>query len=157
MISNWKAETPQFGMSDLWRLTIWGGLATIALFAAVLSIQHENAGAERLKASITSGQGTKESRTSTGEFEARPDVTTEETRLLAEAVRNLLADNDQLLTRIAALERNLDGITGAIRPGDRRSEALNEAELRQFPTGSSTSIWSSLIATACAVQIPMSS
>jgi hypothetical protein len=34
---------------------------------------------------------------------------------LAEAVRALAADRDQVLARIAALERNLDGVTGTIK------------------------------------------
>jgi hypothetical protein len=54
-------------------------------------------------------------RTSAGEFEARPGETAEDARRLAEAVRVLAADRDQALVRIAALERNLDGVTGSIK------------------------------------------
>ena len=32
--ANWNAEVPRLGMPALWRLAIWGGLATSALFAA---------------------------------------------------------------------------------------------------------------------------
>ena len=136
--ANWNPE-PQFGMRALWRLAIWGGLATVALFAAAISA-YSNAGSQRQSAAInsdqissgqassgqtgagqaapsqaTSGQGTAQPRTSAAEFGARPSETAEETRRLAEAVRSLAAERDQVLTRIASLERNLDGVTGSIK------------------------------------------
>jgi hypothetical protein len=116
---NRNAEVPHLGMQALWRLAIWGGLATVALFAAVISA-YSNAGSQRQTGSSASGQeapgqGTVQSRTSAGEFPARSGETAEETRRLAEAVRALVADRDQVLTRIAALERNLDGVTGTIK------------------------------------------
>jgi hypothetical protein len=121
--ANWNAEAPKFGMPALWRLAMWGTLATFALFAAVISA-YSNAASQRPTASVTSGQrlsgqatssqGTVQQRTS-GDFEARPGETAEETRRLAEAVRALAADRDQVLARIAALERNLDGVTGSIK------------------------------------------
>jgi hypothetical protein len=116
---NRNAEVPQLGMQALWRLGIWGGLATFALFAAVITA-YSNAGSQRQAASIASGQGapvqeTVQSRTSAGEVPARSGETAEEIRRLAEAVRTLAADRDQVLTRIAALERNLDGVTGTIK------------------------------------------
>jgi hypothetical protein len=116
---NRNAEVPQLGMRALWRLAIWGGLATFALFAAVITA-YSNAGSQRQAASIASGQGapgqgTVQSPTYAGEFPARSGETAEETRRLAEAVRALAADRDQVLARIAALERNLDGVTGTIK------------------------------------------
>ena len=45
---------------------------------------------------------------------ARPSVDVE-TRRLAEAVRALSADRERLLTRITALERNVDDVTGSIK------------------------------------------
>jgi hypothetical protein len=106
-------------MQSLWRVVIWGALAIIALFAAIISA-YSNAGSQRQAAAInsgqaTSGQGTAQPRTSAADFGARPGETAEETRRLAEAVRSLAADRDQVLTRIASLERNLDGITGSIK------------------------------------------
>jgi hypothetical protein len=116
---NRNAEVPHLGMQALWRLAIWGGLATFALFAAVITA-YSNAGSQRQAASTASGQEapgqeTVQSRISAGEFPARSGETAEEIRHLAEAVRTLAADRDQVLTRIAALERNLDGVTGTIR------------------------------------------
>jgi hypothetical protein len=52
---------------------------------------------------------------------ARLAETEAETRKLSEAVRSLHSDRDQLLARIALLERSLDDVTGSIR---RQSAAL---------------------------------
>ncbi len=54
-------------------------------------------------------------RTFGGESALRAGDTAEETRRLAEAVRALTLDRDQALARIAALERNFDGVTGTIK------------------------------------------
>jgi hypothetical protein len=130
--ADWNAEVPRFGMQALWRLAMWGGLATFALFVAVIST-YSNAGSQRQTASISSGQGTSgqaapsqsasgqassgtaPQRTSAVEFEASAAESPEDARRLAEAVRALAADRDQALARIAALERNLDGVTGSIK------------------------------------------
>jgi hypothetical protein len=122
--ANWNAEVPQLGMQALWRLAIWGGAAILALFVAVMSA-FSSAGSQRQTAAITSGQvasdpatagqGSVQPRIPSGEFGPQPGETTEETQRLAEAVRALTADRDQALARIAALERNLDGITGTIK------------------------------------------
>jgi hypothetical protein len=57
-----SAEASHFGMQALWRLAMWGTLATFALFTAVLST-YSNAGSQRQAAAATSGQGTKPPRT----------------------------------------------------------------------------------------------
>jgi hypothetical protein len=62
-----------------------------------------------------SAQGTTPARTSTADFGARPDETAQEMKRLAEAVRALAADHEQVLARIVTLERNLDGVTGSIK------------------------------------------
>jgi hypothetical protein len=110
-----NAEVPQLGMQTLWRLAIWGGLATFALLAAVISA-YSNAGTSRQTPSIIPDQAPAiVQHAPAEEIAPRPAEPPEETRRLAEAVRSLAADHDQLLTRIAALERNLDGVTGTIR------------------------------------------
>ena len=132
--AKWNAEPPQLGMQTLWRLAIWGGVATLALFVAVISVFFSSTGSNRQTASaptgqittaqVSSAQGTAtqgtaaqkaaQSQTSAGESAPRAGDTVEETRRLAEAIRALAADRDQALSRIAALERNLDGVTGTI-------------------------------------------
>ena len=106
----------RLGMPALWRLAIWGSLATIALLAAAIS-GYSNAGSHRQTASSASGQVTS-GQANPGPASAQPRIpgeTAEETRRLAETVRALAADRDQALARIAALERNLDGVTGTIK------------------------------------------
>ena len=137
--AKWNTEPPQLGMQTLWRLAIWGGVATLALFVAVISAFFSSAGSNRQTASaagqtstaqVSSAQGTatqgtaaqlaaaegaEQPRTFAGEPAPRAGDAAEETRRLAEAIRALAADRDQALSRIAALERNLDGVTGTIK------------------------------------------
>jgi hypothetical protein len=63
----------------------------------------------------TSGQGTTPPQSSAVDFAPRSDETAEETKRLVEAVRALAVDREQVLARIATLERNLDGVTGSIK------------------------------------------
>ncbi len=123
---NWSTGTSQRGMPVVWRLAIWGSLATVALLAAAIS-GYSNARSHRQTASTASGQLTSGQVTSgqvtsgqanpgpASEQPRIPGETAEETRRLAETVRALAADRDQALARIAALERNLDGVTGTIK------------------------------------------
>jgi hypothetical protein len=182
--ADWTAEAPQFGraakpapagaqasvgMQALWRLAIWGTLATCALFTAVISA-YSSATTPRPTSSIApgqrasgvgspgqltlsqaapnqaassqaassqaasnqaapsqttsvqaasgetnSGQGATPARAFAGDSAVRPDETAEQVKHLAEAVQGLVADQQQVLARIATLERNLDGVTGSIK------------------------------------------
>jgi len=142
--ANWSTEPPQLGMRALWRLAIWGGVATVALFVGVTSAFVSSTGSHRQAASAAAGQistvqvspaeGSSQPRTTTGDFTPRAGETAEETRRLAESVRTLAADQDQVLSRIAALERNLDGVTGAIKRD--RAPALPPLPLQPPPTPS---------------------
>jgi hypothetical protein len=123
--ANWDAEPPQLGMQALWRLAIWGGVATFALFVAAISAFFSSPGSHRLTAApagqtttaqVSPVQGAAQPGTLAGDFAPRSSETVEETRRLAEAVRALAADRDQALSRIAALEHDLDGVTGSINP-----------------------------------------
>jgi hypothetical protein len=182
--ADWSAEAPQFGraakpapagaqasvgMQALWRLAIWGTLATCALFTAVISAyssattprptssiapgqrasgvgspgqltlsqatpsqtassqtassqatsnqaaSSQTTSAQAASGETISGQGATPGRTSAGDAAARPDETAEQVKHLAEAVQGLVADQQQVLARIATLERNLDGVTGSIK------------------------------------------
>jgi hypothetical protein len=122
--ANWDAEPPHLGMQTLWRLAIWGGVATFALLVAAISAFFSSPGSHRQSATtagqtttvqVSPAQGAAQPRTSAGDFAPRSSETAEETRRLAEAVRALAADRDQALGRIAALEHNLDGVTGSIK------------------------------------------
>jgi hypothetical protein len=142
--ANWTAEPPQLGMQALWRLAIWGGGATFALFIGVISVFFSGNGLHRQTASAATGQistvqvspvqGAAQPRTTAGDFAPRANETAEETRRLAEAVRTLAADRDQALSRIAALEHEVDGVTGAIKHD--RSPALPPPPLQPPPSPS---------------------
>jgi hypothetical protein len=122
--ANWDVEPPQLGMQTLWRLAIWGGVATFALFVAATSAFFSSPGSHRQAAAAAGqvttlqaspAQGAAQPGTPAGDFAPRSSETAEETRRLAQAVRALAVDRDEALSRIAALERNVDGVTGTIK------------------------------------------
>ncbi len=120
--ANWNAEPPQLRMQTLWRLAIWGGAATFALFVATISAFFSSPGSHRQTAAaagqittVQVAQGAAQPDTSAGDFAPQSSETAQETRRLAEAIGELAADRDQALSRIAALERNVDGVTGTVK------------------------------------------
>jgi hypothetical protein len=86
-----------------WRLGAWSGLTILAVAAAVVAAYTETGG-RRL------AQGDAPLIPSA----APPSAPEMETRRLADAVRALAADRDRLATRVNALARNLDDVTGSI-------------------------------------------
>jgi hypothetical protein len=118
-------------MSGLWRLLLWGGIATSALLIAVLAGRGDT-GSERAAAAVSSLGG--------GASLVRPDGpaapqkfdAAAEARRLAEAVHGLQAENEQLKTRLAAVEHSMDDITGSI---TKEIEAVKAAAAeRTWPT-----------------------
>ncbi len=110
----WDAEMPPFGIQDLFRLAIWGGLAAAALFLAVLS-SYSGAVSPRPPVASGTGQGSALQKTSAADTPARSADTMDEIQGLTEAVHALTADREHILSRIASLERSLDDITGSIK------------------------------------------
>jgi hypothetical protein len=95
-----------FDMGALRRLAIWGVLAAVALSVAVLA-GYANPAAQRLLETIAAAIGQTQRRVEAtpapaaiGSAEAES-----ETRRLAEAVRTLAADRNELLTRTARLSK----------------------------------------------------
>lgn len=130
----WTGQGPQFGMQALWRLALWGGFATIALFVAVIATF---SGASMRSATSAPPSP---SRNAGPDLAPQLEETAEETRRLSEAVRVLSADRDQLLARMAVLERNADS-TGSIkrdRPGSAQAPAPQPAA-PQVPPAPQTS------------------
>jgi hypothetical protein len=118
-----------FTMRHLWRMTMWGGTAAGALFVAVLASRSQ-VGTERI-AGLFSG------RSDRTQVAARPalDAQIEERRLaderrLTDAVRGLTAQNDELKSRLAAVERNVDDITGSVA---QQIEAIKKTYTRPVP------------------------
>lgn len=131
--TTWGAEAPRSGVQSLWRIAIWATLASVSLFFAVISA-YSNTGARRAAAASSplagqqaTEQDTAQQRNSISDLRAQSVSNAEETRRLSEAVRALSADRDQLTTRIAALERNLDGVTGSIKRPPSAAPTTNAA------------------------------
>jgi hypothetical protein len=100
--------------TQLARLGIWIGLATVAVLTAVLAARTDT-GLRRI-ANLLSREASDPVRSAKI---AAPQVTARQVdqeveRRLNEAVRALAADRDRLASRVAALERNLDDVTGSI-------------------------------------------
>ncbi len=126
-------------MQSLWRLATWGVMAAVALFFAVISA-YSNVGVQRSAAATTpqppappsSTVETTLQRTTAAELRMQLSDNMEETRRLAEAVHALSGDRDQLSTRLAAIEHNLEGVTGSIKR-DRAASASPPPPAQQAP------------------------
>ena len=99
--------------TQLARLGIWIGLATVAVLTAVLTARTET-GVRRI-ANLLSPASSEIARNNIGPQIASRQVDQEaEQRRLGELVRTLAADRDRLVARLGAVERNLDDVTGSI-------------------------------------------
>ena len=104
-------------MHGLWRLVVWGSTAATALLIAVLSSRGVVGSQRAAVAASTLGGGTvaivqpvqTPPQTAAHAFDAQA-----ETKKLADAVRDLAADNDELKSRLAVVEHSVDDVTGSI-------------------------------------------
>jgi len=101
-----RSARAAFTMRNLWRMTLWGGVTASALLVAVLA-SRSDVGAQRI-AALFSIRGDRT------QLAARPFDAEAEARRLAEAVRGLNAENQDLKSRLAALEHNIDDMTGSV-------------------------------------------
>ncbi len=95
-----KAAKKPFDFQLLRRTALWGVAALCAILLAVLTSRSE-AGAERLAAVLASLRG----QTAPPPFDARV-----ETRKLANGLRTLSADSEQLRSKLTAVERHTDAV-----------------------------------------------
>lgn len=118
-----EIEPPELGRlrdtSTLWRVSTWGGAATLALAATVL-IAQTDIGAERLRMALM--PGTSPAPRVIAQTDIAPPADSKEvqarqleTKRLEAQVRQLVADRDQLTARVASLESNLNDMTGSIK------------------------------------------
>lgn len=96
-----------FTIAHLWRMTLWGATAATALLVAVLTTRSEP-GSARIAALFSVHDGSKT------QVARGPLDTQAQTRQLADAVRNLTRDNSELKSRLAAVEQNVNDITGSV-------------------------------------------
>lgn len=108
--------------NPLWRLLGWGGVASLALVAVVLTGQTE-AGSRRLRSTFD------DTAEPAGVAAALPRTaeSSAEARRLAAQVRELTADRDRLSTRIATLEQHIEDMTGSIKRQDDQLSAVRAA------------------------------
>ncbi len=105
-------------MLGLWRLVVWGSTAAAALLIAVLSSRGVVGSQRAAVAASTLGGGTvaivQPVQTPPPAVVRAIDTQAAETKKLAEAVRDLSADNDELKSRLAVVEHSVDDVTGSI-------------------------------------------
>lgn len=105
-------------MQGLLRLAGWGVAATAALLFAVIAA-NSTSGRDRLSVALAGIDGTRTAEAAKVEAAqaaqvARLAATEGDTRRLIEIVRSLAGDRERLLTRLSAIERNLEDVTGSI-------------------------------------------
>ena len=139
--TDWATESPRSGTRSLWRLVIWGTLAGVSLFIAIISAYSGHRATAAVASSYLVGsqagdQETAQQRAALADLRAQSMSNAEETRLLSEAVRTLAADRDQLASRVAGLERGYDNVTGSVkRPGAPPAAQANQPAINAAPAG----------------------
>src|SRR5690348_5059161 len=107
-------ELRRFDLHSLWRVLLWGSSAAMAL-AVVAGTTFSDIGSERLKQTMASLLEPAKL-TATADTKAQQIADLEkQTRDLAQTVRDLTAERDQVKSRLATLEQSLDDITGAVK------------------------------------------
>ena len=107
-------------MHGLWRLVVWGSTAATALLIAVLSSRGVVGSQRAAVAASTLGGATVavvqplQPAPTPQQPAARSFDAQAETKKLADAVRDLSADNDELKSRLAVVEHSVDDVTGSI-------------------------------------------
>src|SRR5262249_17317177 len=122
---NWKAGGPirwkggkPIETRTLHRLAMWGTAAATALMVALLTA-HFGAGSQRAAAAapLAATEVTPwPAATLIAQLTARADDAESETKRLSEAVHVMAQDRERLVARIASLEKNLEDVTGSIKP-----------------------------------------
>lgn len=101
--------------STVWRLTIWGSAAIVAVSAAVLITQFD-LGVDRMLQAFSLPKAETQKVALEDDLLKRVETQrVEEARRLEARVRELTADRDKLTSRIAALEQNFGDMTGSIK------------------------------------------
>ena len=123
------AEDDDISMISLLRIAAWGTFAAASLAAAVLA-GFSNIGSKRMSVALAviSGRGAPTEPAQVVRVAERSAMDESEARVLSEQVRLLAADRRQLMTRIAALERDIEGVTGSIKRVQADKQATTAAQ-----------------------------
>ena len=106
------AAKPAFTMRKLERLALWGCAAAAAMFIAAIA-GRSDIGTQRVASLFPAHSGSLRAAQS-NQAGAGPLDTEAATRELVQTVRGLTEDRDRLMTRLAAVERSLDDVTGSV-------------------------------------------
>jgi hypothetical protein len=106
------AARPAFTMRRLERLALWGCAAAAAMFIAAIA-GRSDVGAQRV-AGLFPAHSASSRAAHSNQAGAGPLDTEAATRELVQTVRGLTEDRDRLMTRLAAVERSLDDVTGSV-------------------------------------------
>ena len=98
----------------LWRLSLWGGTATVAVAATVL-ILNADIGLDRIVQALSQPSPDKQVVAQDELYKRVEAQRAEETRRFEERLRELAADRDKLNSRLATLEQNFGDLTGSIK------------------------------------------
>jgi hypothetical protein len=98
----------------LWRLSIWGGAATVAVAAALL-ILNTDIGIDRIVQALSRATPEKQIALEDALFKRVEAQRAEETRRLEARIRELATDREKLNARVATLEQNFGDLTGSIK------------------------------------------
>jgi hypothetical protein len=144
-----------FRMREFLRIFVWGLVAAVSLTVAIFAGSTE-AGSDRARHAALQ---MREVVLPSGIKPARP-LDAVEGRKLAETVRVLTADRERLLARIAALENNVDDMTGSIRRVEKTTRAVPTTIEQPFspvtalPPRPSAGLQPALAAAPPAAQVP---
>jgi hypothetical protein len=151
------AATPAVTMQGLWRLVFWGSGATTAMLIAVLAGRGVVA-SQRAAVALSSLGGTSVAVMQPAQAPApatpHPVDAQIETRRLLDAVRDLAADDDQIKSRLAAVEHSMDDVTGSIAQQAARA-ATATPTLPPWPDGSAVPATPAAIAAVVAPPLTM--
>jgi hypothetical protein len=105
-------------MQGFLRLAGWGVAATAALMFVVIAA-NSTSGRDRLSVAFAGINGTRTAEAAKADAAqaaqlARLAATEGDTRRLIEIVRSLAGDRERLLTRLSAIERSIEDVTGSI-------------------------------------------
>jgi len=107
------AAKPTFSLRKLERLALWASAAAAALFVAVVA-GRSDIGAQRIAGFLPLAHPPSSRATHPNGAAAAPLDTEAVTQQLVQAVRGLSEDRDRLTARLAAIEHNLDDVTGSL-------------------------------------------
>lgn len=150
-----SAITTPVSMQGLWRLVLWGATAVTAMLIAVTA-SRSVVGSQRAAVAMVSLKGGA-SPTRPVPLVPTPVVaqriqSQDETLELAADVRKLAVDDDDLKSRLAALEQNMADLTGSIA---RQAATARTAPPPPWPSGPAVPATPESIAAVVAPALPM--